>query len=295
MITSPSAGSTPTSRGRDSSFNAFSSAISGGAVTRVLTVPTEQATSVTRRVLGDLETLAKQHGAGGLAWLRREGDGFTGPIAKFVGDQTASLLDLTSADGDLLLFVTAAWNTACTSLGAVRLQLGNQFGLRTGTELNFLWVVDFPLLEQDGEGGWTYVHHPFTMPRETDVHLLETDPGAVRAQAYDLVLNGNEIGGGSIRIHDRDLQQRMFSALGLSDEEISSKFGFFNEALGYGTPPHGGVAWGLDRLIMLLAGTDSIRDTIAFPKVQSGMDPLTGAPGPLADEQLAELGIQVTD
>ncbi len=280
---------------RDSSFNAFSSAISGGAVTRVLTVPAEQATSVTRRVLSDLETLAKQHGAGGLAWLRREGDGFTGPIAKFIGDQIPSLLELTSADGDLLLFVTAAWNTACTSLGAVRLQLGNQFGLRTGTELNFLWVVDFPLLEQDGEGGWTYVHHPFTMPREADVHLLETDPGAVRAQAYDLVLNGNEIGGGSIRIHDRDLQQRMFSALGLSDEEISSKFGFFNEALGYGTPPHGGVAWGLDRLIMLLAGTDSIRDTIAFPKVQSGMDPLTGAPGPLADEQLAELGIQVTD
>lgn len=280
---------------RSSAFKAFAGAIAGGAVTKMLRVPAAQAEAVSRKVLAELETRAKQNGAAGLAWLRRSGDGFSGPIAKFLEAETATLLEQTEADGDLLLFVTADWATACTALGAVRLDLAERFDLVSGDELNFLWVVDFPLLEADGEGGWTYMHHPFTMPMEADLDRLETDPGSVRAQAYDLVLNGNEIGGGSIRIHREDVQKRVFTALGLTREEVHEKFGFFVDALAYGTPPHGGVAWGLDRLIMLLAGTDSIRDTIAFPKNQSGGDPLTGAPGVLADEQLAELGIRVTD
>ena len=279
---------------RSSEFKAFSSAIADGAVTRVLHVPAEQAAGASRKVITELETRAKQNGAGGLAWLRRSGKGFTGPIAKFLEAELAGLLELAPEDGDLLLFVTADWATACTALGAVRLDLADRLGLAGGDELNFLWVVDFPLLDSDGEGGWTYMHHPFTMPAEDDLELLEKDPGSVRAQAYDLVLNGNEIGGGSIRIHREDIQKRVFAALGFSDEEITEKFGFFVNALSYGTPPHGGVAWGLDRLIMLLAGTDSIRDTIAFPKNQSGGDPLTGAPGRIEAEQLEELGIEVT-
>ncbi len=279
---------------RNSEFKAFASAIEGGAVTRVLHVPAEQAATVSRKVLAELETRAKQNGAGGLAWLRRSEDSFSGPIAKFLEAELPGLQELAPEGGDLLLFVTADWATACTALGAVRLDLANRLGLTGGNDLNFLWVVDFPLLDTDGEGGWTYMHHPFTMPVTEDLELLETDPGSVRAQAYDLVLNGNEIGGGSIRIHREDIQKRVFAALGFSDEEITEKFGFFVNALSYGTPPHGGVAWGLDRLIMLLAGTDSIRDTIAFPKNQSGGDPLTGAPGRLAAEQLEELGIKVT-
>lgn len=280
---------------RESGFQAFSKAIKAGAVTKVLPVPAEEAAVVSRKVISELETHAKQHGAGGLAWLRRSGDGFSGPIAKFLDNELAGLRELAPDEGDLLLFVTADWTTACTALGAVRLLLADQLGLRSGPGFSFLWVVDFPLFEQDEEGGLSYMHHPFTMPVTEDVHLLTDDPLAVRAQAYDLVLNGNEIGGGSIRIHDPEIQKQVFEVLGFSDSEARERFGFFLDALEYGTPPHGGVAWGLDRFIMLLAGTDSIRDTIAFPKNQSGDDPLTGAPAGLEPEQLAELALRVAE
>ncbi len=280
---------------RGSPFRAFAGAVAGGGVVKALVLEADEAEPVTRKVLADLEDLAKHHGAAGLAWLRRGDDGFTGPIAKFLGAAELSAAErLAPRAGDLVLLAAGPWATTCTAVGAVRSRLGDVLGLKPGSDvLRFLWVVDFPLLERTDEGGWTYMHHPFARPHDDDLHLLESDPGRVRAYAYDLVLNGNEVGGGSLRIHRQDVQERMFAAIGIGHEEARRRFGFFLDALAYGVPPHGGIAWGFDRVIMLLAGAGSIRDTIAFPKSQRGQDPLTGAPAPLAPEQLAELGLAV--
>ncbi len=284
---------------RDSQFEGFAGPLGAAGKVMAIHVGGSEAAGISRKHLADLEARAKQAGAKGLAWLRRSEDGFSGPIAKFLSPGEIAKLALTaSAVGDLLLLVGAASTTACTALGAVRLALADLLGVRPdASELAFLWVVDFPLLDpisdEHGRESFTYMHHPFTRPHDDDVDLLATDPGSVRAYAYDLVLNGNEVGGGSLRIHRHDLQLKMFSAIGIDMAEAERRFGFFLDALSYGAPPHGGIAWGLDRLVMLLAGVDSIRDTIAFPKIQSGVDPLTGAPGPLEAEQLAELGLQV--
>ena len=272
-----------------SGFNAFKSVLESGGVVRGLLAPA----SLSRKQLAALEETAKRHGAKGLAWVKIGPDGLSGPLAKFL--EEAALCGWGAVDGQTALFVADRWNVALEALGQVRLALADMLNVeRSGW--NFLWVVDFPLLEWDSDQElWTYMHHPFTSPYEEDIPLLDSDPGKVRARAYDLVLNGSEVGGGSIRIHRIELQKKMFQVLGIPAEEAEEKFGFFLEALRYGAPPHGGIAWGLDRFLALMSDAGSIRDVIPFPKTQSGRDPLTNAPAPVSEEQLAELHLKIVE
>ena len=264
-------------------FRAFASA----EAVKVLVVPTQ----LPRKEIEALEATAKAKGAAGLAWARMENGALAGGISKFI--PPALLEKVPVAEGQTLLFVAGPWRKTVESLGAVRLKLGRRLGLGE-PGYKFLWVVDFPLLEWDEESGrWTYMHHPFTSPNLEDLHLLESEPGRVRAYAYDFVLNGSEIGGGSIRIHRRELQERVFALLGIGAEEAQEKFGFLLEALSYGAPPHGGIAWGLDRFVANLAGEESIREVIAFPKNKEGKEPLTGAPAQVDEAQLAMVGLAV--
>ncbi|MDZ7800792.1 MAG: aspartate--tRNA ligase [Trueperaceae bacterium] len=282
---------------RDTAFRGFAGALEAGGNVKGLHLPAAHAERLSRKHLDELEAHAKTHGAKAMAWLRRAGDGFKGPIAKFLEPELPALREEAPEEGDLLLLIADRWQVACTALGAVRTALRDRLGLLPDDPAPaFAWVHDFPLLERDEEAGdWTYMHHPFTRPHPDDLEHLEEDPGRVRALAYDLVLDGFEIGGGSLRIHDLEVQRRMFRALGFSDEAVEARFGFFLDALRYGAPPHGGIAWGLDRLVMILAGQGSLRDVIAFPKNQRGGDPLTGAPAPLEPGQLEELHLAVTE
>jgi aspartyl-tRNA synthetase len=236
-------------------------------------------------------------GAKGLAWARVEADmSWQGGSAKFIGAELQKQISarMQAEPGSLLLFIADDFETTHTVLNAIRLRLRDELGLvdPAAAQWNFLWVTDFPLFEKSHDGRWVSAHHPFTSPRDEHVDELLTDPGKVLAKAYDLVLNGNEIGGGSIRIHRSDVQAKVFEALGMSDDEARAKFGFLLDAFKYGPPPHGGIALGVDRLAMLMAGADSLRDVIAFPKTQKGQDLMTGCPTPADDPQLAELYIR---
>jgi aspartyl-tRNA synthetase len=277
-----------------SGVQVFANVIKGGGQVKALNA--KGCGTWSRKEIDDLGTFASRYGAKGLAWIQVKDGEFKGPIVKFFTEaEIASLTErLGAEEGDLLLFSADKKKVVADVLGNLRLKIGRQLGLIDDSQFKFAWVVDFPLLGYDEEAGrWVAEHHPFTRPREEDLGFFETDPGQIRAQAYDLVLNGYEVGGGSMRIYQRDVQEKMFSALGFSKEEANEKFGFLLEAFEYGTPPHGGIAFGFDRLVMLITGRTNLRETIAFPKTASATDLLTDAPGTVDDKQLEQLSIRV--
>jgi aspartyl-tRNA synthetase len=280
---------------KDSGFKVFAAAVENGGQVKAINVK-GSADKYSRKDIDALTEFVGRYGAKGLAWLKVEADGLKGPIAKFFAeeDQTTIKQLLDANEGDLLLFVADKVNVVADSLGALRLKLGKELNLINQSLFHFLWITDWPLLEYDAEAGRYFAaHHPFTMPVRSDLELLETDPSKVRAQAYDLVLNGYELGGGSLRIFERHIQEKMFEVLGFSKEEAQEQFGFLLEAFEYGTPPHGGIALGLDRLVMLLAGRTNLRDTIAFPKTASASDLLMEAPSEVSPDQLQDLHLSL--
>ena len=274
-------------------FKVFSNAVEQGGAVKCI-VAKGCAEQYSRKDIDALGKYVANYGAKGLAWVKVTEEGLNGAIAKFFTDEVAQEL-VTRVDaevGDIILFAADSKKVCYASLGALRQKLAADLDLIDKDKYNYLWVVNWPLLEYDEERGkYSAAHHPFTMPKIEDVELLETAPEKAYAQAYDIVLNGYELGGGSIRIYDKDVQSSMFKALGFSEEEAKSQFGFLLDAFEYGVPPHGGCALGLDRFVMLLAGRDNLRDTIAFPKTAAAADPMTQAPSPVDLEQLLELNI----
>lgn len=253
-----------------------------------------------RKQIDELTDFAKKYGAKGIAWIKLEDGEVKSPIAKFLSEQEIQdIIDKSGAEtGDLLLISSDSWTKSLTIMGALRLEIARREGILESVRdrFEFAWVTDFPLFEKDEDSEELYaMHHPFTSPMNEDLDLLKTSPDKARAQAYDMVINGAEVGGGSIRIHNQIVQEQMFSLLGLSEDEAKDKFGFLLDALQYGAPPHGGIAFGLDRLVMILTGTDNIRDVIAFPKTTSGLSLMDGAPTYVDDNQLKELGIKLRE
>ena len=282
---------------KHSEFSVFRGAIENGGSVRAINAKGASG-SFSRKEIDALGEYVKTYRAKGLAWMNYKEDGIASPILKFLKDEEVTAIkELTGFEpGDILFIIADANKTVYASLGALRLKLADKLNLIPENQFNLLWVREFPQFEwSEEEGRFMAMHHPFTSPMDEDMDKLESDPGSVRAKAYDIVLNGVEIGGGSIRIHSQELQQQMFRALGFTDEQAQYRFGFLMDAFKYGPPPHGGMAYGLDRLAMLISGTSSIRDVIAFPKVQNASCPMTGAPDFVDDKQLDELHIACTE
>ncbi|MCC1355642.1 aspartate--tRNA ligase [Staphylococcus aureus] len=281
--------------GRDMDFKVFTDTVENDGEIKAI-VAKGAAEQYTRKDMDALTEFVNIYGAKGLAWVKVVEDGLTGPIGRFFETENVeTLFTLTGAEaGDLVMFVADKPNVVAQSLGALRVKLAKELGLIDETKLNFLWVTDWPLLEYD-EDAKRYVaaHHPFTSPKEADIAKLGTAPEEAEANAYDIVLNGYELGGGSIRIHDGELQEKMFEVLGFTKEQAQEQFGFLLDAFKYGAPPHGGIALGLDRLVMLLTNRTNLRDTIAFPKTASATCLLTNAPGEVSDKQLEELSLRI--
>ena len=281
---------------KDCEFKVFTDAIAAGGSVRGICIK-GGASEYTRKKIDKLTELVRSYGAKGLVWMKVTEEGVSSSVNKFFSPEQLSEIAkaMDAADNDLILIVSDSNKVVWDSLGFLRRHIAGEMGLLDDERFEFLWVVDFPLFEYDEkEDRWSAMHHPFTSPKEEDAQRLKDDPHSCKANAYDIVLNGVELGGGSIRIHDRDMQEDMFKALDLGKEEIEEKFGFLVEAFRYGAPPHGGLAYGLDRLIMLLTGESSIREVIAFPKNQAAQCMVSEAPGIVEEAQLEELGIALT-
>jgi aspartyl-tRNA synthetase len=279
----------------ESDFRVFRGTADGGGRVRGIRAPGAAGT-FSRKELDDLTAVAVEAGAKGLVWLKCEADGsWSGPVAKNLASIASGMKDrLACEPGDLALIVADSFEVTCKALHTLRKRLGTALELFDPKTMNFSWVVDFPMFARDSEtGGWAAMHHPFTAPRPEDIPLLDSDPAACRAIAYDLVINGSEAGGGTIRIHDSATQSKVFGLLGIDAATARDRFGFLLDALASGAPPHGGIALGIDRWVMLFGHLDSIRDVIAFPKTQKASDLMTGAPATVAQKQLSELGVRV--
>ena len=275
----------------------FENALNAGGVVKTIVVK-DAANKYSRKEIDRLTEFAKKYHAHGLAWLKYENNTFGGSIAKFLNEELQEELknQLGLVNNDLVLIVADTKENANFSLGALRLQVAKEMNLIDPNKFNFLWVVDWPLFEyNEDENRYVAAHHPFTSPKNGDEDKLLTDPANVRAKAYDVVLNGYELGGGSIRIHNQETQAKMFKAIGMTEEDIEKQFSFFVNALKYGTPPHGGLAIGLDRLVMLITGNDNLREVIAFPKAASARCPLSEAPTRVTEAQLDEISLKVKE